>query len=60
MIIGYRETIEVFENIMIMSATGTATKIKQKSSMNINQIANDRLEASKIGNRFNSTNINQI
>ena len=60
MIIGYRETIEVFENIMIMSATGTATKIKQKSSMIINQITNDRLEASKIGNRFNSTNINQI
>jgi hypothetical protein len=28
LIIGYRETIEVFDNIMIMSVTGTATKIK--------------------------------
>lgn len=48
LIIGYRETIEVFDNIMIMSATGTATKIKQKSGMNLNQIAGDRIDVQKI------------
>jgi hypothetical protein len=57
LILGYKEQLEVFDNIMIMSVTGTAIKIKTKS-MNLNQAAFDKQEiTNKTLNRLNSTQL---
>ena len=34
-IIGYKESVEVFDTVMILSASGTAIKVKQKPQLNI-------------------------
>lgn len=34
-IIGYKESAEVFDTVMILSASGTAIKVKQKPHLHI-------------------------